>query len=61
MAMTVETLEADGSGNLYGGTTAYGMGRGGTVYELTPSGGAWIFNLLYSLTGGQGEAPATHW
>jgi len=47
----------DGSGNLYGGTTAYGMGRGGTVYELTPSGGAWIFNLLYSLTGGQGGGP----
>ncbi len=41
----------DASGNLYG-TTAYGgSGDGGTVFELSPSGGTWNFNLLSSLTG----------
>ncbi len=47
-------LVMDGSGNLYG-TTAYGgSGGGGTVFELTPSGGQWQFSLLYSFTGSSG-------
>ncbi len=41
----------DRSGNLYGATVAGGSGGGGTAYELTPSGGAWSFNVLYSLPG----------
>ena len=41
----------DGSGNLYGATGFLGSGNGGTVFELTPSGGNWTFNLLYSFTG----------
>jgi uncharacterized repeat protein (TIGR03803 family) len=41
----------DAAGNLYG-TTAYGgSGDGGTVFELSPSGDNWNFNLLSSLTG----------
>jgi uncharacterized repeat protein (TIGR03803 family) len=41
----------DGSGNLFGATGRLGSGVGGTVFELTPSGGNWTFDLLYSFTG----------
>jgi len=44
----------DPSGNLYGSTTA-GDGRpdlgGGTVFELTPSGGGWNYALVHSFDG----------
>ena len=42
----------DQAGNLYGATDNGGSGGGGTVFELTPSGGSWTYNLLYSFTGG---------
>jgi uncharacterized repeat protein (TIGR03803 family) len=42
----------DQSGNLYGATENGGSGGGGTVFELTPSNGNWIYNLLYSFPGG---------
>ena len=42
----------DQSGNLYGAADNGGSGGGGTVFELTPSGGSWTYNLLYSFTGG---------
>lgn len=51
----------DGQGNIYG--TAGGDGSAacpfgcGTVFELTPSGGGWIFNLLHSFDGSDGEYP----
>jgi uncharacterized repeat protein (TIGR03803 family) len=38
----------DSSGNLYGTATG-GSGHGGTVFELSPSGDTWSFNLLYSI------------
>ncbi len=41
----------DGDGNLYGATTTGGSGNGGTVFELSPSGGTWTYKLLYSFTG----------
>ena len=31
-----------------------GTGLGGTVFELTPSGGSWTFDLLYSPRGSGG-------
>jgi uncharacterized repeat protein (TIGR03803 family) len=40
--------------NLYGTATNAGMGGGGTVYELSPSGSGWTFNPLYSFTGSGG-------
>jgi len=46
----------DQAGNLYGATATGGSGGGGTVYELSPSGGGWTFSLLYSFTG-QGYDP----
>jgi uncharacterized repeat protein (TIGR03803 family) len=42
----------DPSGKLYGATSAYGTGGGGTVFELTPAGnGNWAYSLVYSFTG----------
>jgi|SRR5271166_6786906 len=41
----------DHSGNLYGGTTWEGAGGGGTVFQMTPSGGNWTFTTLYGLAG----------
>jgi len=40
----------DAAGNLYGTTNFLGANQGGTVYELSPTGGGnWTFHLLYSL------------
>lgn len=47
-------LVIDRAGNLYGSTALGGPGGGGTIYELTPSGGNWTFTLLHSFTGGGG-------
>ncbi len=47
----------DQSGNLYGTTAAGGSGKGGTVFELTPSNGSWTLNTLYSFTGGGNCGP----
>ncbi len=42
----------DTAGNLNGATKFGGAGQGGTVYQLSPSGGRWNFNLLYGLPEG---------
>ncbi len=47
-------LILDAAGNLYGTTFDGGINGGGTVYELSPSNGAWTFTTLYSFTGGYG-------
>jgi uncharacterized repeat protein (TIGR03803 family) len=44
-------LLLDASGNLYGSTFFGGTGLGGTVFELTPSMGSWVFNVVWGLTG----------
>lgn len=44
-------LTFDRVGNVYGTTARGGSQRGGTVFMLSPSDGAWTFSLLYSLTG----------
>src|SRR5438132_1655370 len=41
-------LIIDGSGNLYGTTTAGGSNGYGAMFELTPSGKAWSQTVLYS-------------
>ena len=44
-------LTFDSKGNLYGSATQGGSGGGGTVFELTPSGSGWAFNVLYPVPG----------
>lgn len=44
-------LVVDSSGNLWG-TTVHDATGGGTVFELTPSGGGWTYNFVYELSGG---------
>jgi len=44
-------LIADHSGNLYG-TTVHDSTGGGTVFQLSSSGGGWSYNFLYGFTGG---------
>ncbi len=44
----------DDAGNLYGAAAGGGSGRGGTVFQLSPSGGGWNLNILASLTGSGG-------
>ena len=41
----------DQAGNLYGTTPSYGPNGGGTVFELTPTGGSWTLTTLYAFTG----------
>lgn len=50
-------LVLDAAGNLYGTATSGGDGNGGTVFELTPSGGNWNFNLIHSFPGTGGFGP----
>jgi uncharacterized repeat protein (TIGR03803 family) len=45
-------LVMDSGGNIYGTSVQGGDFGGGTVFELTPSGGSWIHSVLYSFSGG---------
>lgn len=47
-------LTMDSSGNLYGTTYEGGSGGGGTVFELSPAGGSWNFNVIYNIAGNGG-------
>jgi uncharacterized repeat protein (TIGR03803 family) len=48
---------SDQSGNLYGTTNSTAYGGAGTIFELMPSNGGWMFDLLYSFTGNPNEGP----
>ena len=49
----------DKSGNMYGTTTSGGKYNSGTVFELTPSNGAWSESVLYNFSdGNDGGFPA---
>jgi uncharacterized repeat protein (TIGR03803 family) len=50
-------LVFDQNGNLYGATTNGGSGGGGTVFQLTLSGGTWNLTTLYNFTGSPGCGP----
>ena len=45
-------------GKLYGATTSFGAGGGGTIFELKPANGGWKFKVLHSLTGSDGPVAA---
>ena len=49
---TFRDLVLDASGNIYGATHCDGDNNAGTIYELSPSGGNWTYNQLYTFTGG---------
>lgn len=51
-------LVFDRVGNLYGAAESYGASGGGTVFELSPSGSTWSFNLLAGLPGTGGPVVA---
>ena len=53
-ANPVGGVNVDVAGNLYGTTFDGGVNGGGTVYELSPSGGSWTFTTIYSFVGGYG-------
>lgn len=43
-------LVRDTAGNLYG-VTGVGSSNGGTIWELSPSAGGWVFRVLFNLPG----------
>ncbi len=45
-------LTFDSQGNLFGSTTAGGQFGNGVIFELSPSSGAWSYNVIYNFTGG---------
>jgi uncharacterized repeat protein (TIGR03803 family) len=46
------SLTFDAAGNLYGTTSADGTHDDGSVFELSPSNGGWIYTDLHNFTGG---------
>jgi uncharacterized repeat protein (TIGR03803 family) len=44
----------DRAGNLYSDTDTLGPDEGGTIFEMTPSGGGWNFQVLYPFNRGVG-------
>jgi uncharacterized repeat protein (TIGR03803 family) len=46
-----DDLVFDAAGNLYGTTYQGGFYNGGIAYELTPTGGGWTQNILYTFAG----------
>ncbi len=45
-------VAVDAEGNLYGTSIIGGQFGGGIVWQLSPAGGSWSLNVLYSFTGG---------
>jgi uncharacterized repeat protein (TIGR03803 family) len=45
-------LSMDANGNLFSTTYTGGASKAGTVFQLTPSAGAWTETVLYSFSGG---------
>ena len=52
------TLAMDSQGNLYGTTQGTGAYNKGTVFELSPSNGTWLYTDLHDFTGGSDGADA---
>jgi uncharacterized repeat protein (TIGR03803 family) len=50
-AYPVGGVVLDRAGNIYGGTSLGGQNGGGTVYDLSPSGGSYTMNVLHQFSG----------
>ena len=53
------TVSFDAAGNMYGQAFNGGTGSSGAIYKLAPSGGSWIFSVIYNYTGGYDGAGPT--
>ncbi len=53
----VAALTLDSAGNLYGTANGGGTGGAGALFELTPSGGRWIYTSLHDFSYGTGGYP----
>lgn len=49
-------LVADASGDLYGTTSADGVGGGGVIFQLAKSGETWTYNVINSLPSGNSQS-----
>jgi uncharacterized repeat protein (TIGR03803 family) len=49
------SLVFDTAGNLYGTVSGLGPNNGGSVFELSPSQGVWIFAVIYAFDGSNGS------
>lgn len=54
-----DSLLMDKAGNVYGTTYCGGPTNLGSVFKLTPSGGAWTYTDLHDFTGSEGSNPAS--
>lgn len=54
-ASPVGGLVMDAAGNLYGTTSIGGANGGGTVFELSPTGGGWTLTVIANLSGYTGS------
>ena len=54
--MPYSGVTVDNAGNLYG-TTGFSYAGWGGVYKLSNKNGVWVFSLLFSFNGGNGNTP----
>jgi uncharacterized repeat protein (TIGR03803 family) len=47
----------DRAGNLFGTTEGGGGSQDGVIFELSPNGGQWQYNILANFDGSNGNAP----
>jgi len=51
-------LLLDKSGNLYGTTSIGGPSDAGTLFELSPNGGGWTYQVIHDFDGTDGDSPS---
>jgi len=56
-----EGLMRDAAGNLYGVAPAGGTGNGGVVYRMSHTKQGWVYKVLYSFTGQNGDGSGLYW
>ncbi len=59
LAGPADHLTLDSAGNLYGTTYQDGVNQQGSVFELSPSGGGWVYTDLHDFSGDDGALPTS--